>query len=169
MVTNMVEKLNALDDFHAVEFLQHLSQMLLDGVVDDVDRLLEGVPSYFREKPEYVVIKNLALGETEAELTDAESVAISRQFLKVLAQDPAISPLVEQAWETYSGMTLDASKTILSTALAAVMIIFAATSEAEFRVGDATFKKEAASPELVQAIIAPMTEIAKAVSSSKTR
>lgn len=169
METNMVEKLNSLDDFHAVEFLQHLSQMLLDGVVDDVDHLLEGVPSSIREKSEYTVIKNLALGETEAEFTDAESIAISRKLLEVLAQDPAISPLVEQAWDTYSGMTLDTSKTILSTALAAVMVIFAATSEAEFKVGDATFKKEAASPELVQAIVAPITEIAKAVSSSTAR
>jgi hypothetical protein len=165
MTSNLVEKLNGLDDFHAVEFFEHLSQMLLDGVVDDVDRLLEGVPLSIREKPEYAVIKNLALGETDAELTGAESVSVSRKFLEVLALDPALSPLVERAWETYSG-TLGAPKTILSTALASVMVIFASTSEAEFKVGDATLRKEAASPELVQAIVAPMTELAKAVSNS---
>jgi hypothetical protein len=159
MTPNLVEQINTLDDFRAVRFFQHFNQMLLDGVVDDVDQLLEKVPSSIRTMPEYETIERVALGETEAQLTDVESIAISRKFLEILTQDAAISPLLEKAWETYPTKELGAAKTILSAGLAASSVIIVAASDVEFKVGnDFYFHKPPANPELVKAIVEPFAK-----------
>ena len=164
MISNLVEQLQTLDDFHAVKFVQHFSQMLLDGFEDDPEVLLSGIPDSLRTIPEYTTVENIALGEAEAQLTDVESIALSKTFLDILVQDPAIFPLLEKAWDTYTAKEAGASKTVLSGALAASMVLFVATSEAKFSIGDATFEKKAASPELVKAITEPIIELGKTTS-----
>lgn len=164
MTSNLVEQIKSLDDFHAVKFLQHFNQMLRDGV-DNFDQLSARVPSFICAMPEYTTIEKLASGETKAKLTEVESIAISHKFLEIFAQDLAISPLLEEAWKTYTDDELGDS--ILSAALAACMVIVVAASDVEFKVGnDFYFHKPPATPELVKAIVEP---IAKAVLGSTNK
>lgn len=160
MTFNLIENMKASD---AVNFLEYFSQMLLDRVVADEEQLLAGIPSSVRAIPEYAGIESLALGETEAELNEADSITISRNFLEILAKHPTFSPLLEKAWETYSKdkktQDLDAVNKTLSATLAAMLIIFAATSEATFDYDNITIHKEPASPGLLIEVTAMIYSI----------
>jgi hypothetical protein len=143
MTAALIEKIGNLSDADSVEFLEHFNQELANGITNDFDEILAEIPLSIRELPKFNSIKNLALGETECQLTEQESLELAKPILKILGQDSDFLPLLEQAWETWQpNNTLgSASAKILSGALAASMIIVAASAEVKGNIGGVEFHK----------------------------
>jgi hypothetical protein len=119
------------------------NRALIKGLTNNFDEILANIPLSIRESPEFNSIKSLALGETERQLTEQESIELAKPILKILGQDSDFLPLLEQAWETWQpNNTLGStSAKILSGALAASMIIVAASAEVKGNIGGVEFHK----------------------------
>lgn len=143
MTVTLIEQINSLNDDASVSFLQHFDRMLVKGVIKSLDEMLASIPASVRELPEFNIVKNLAFGETKHELTEQESIELSKNVLEILGQNPVFLPLLEQAWETWeSNNTLGlGSFNPLSVALAASMMVVVAASDVSFKSGDFEFHK----------------------------
>ena len=133
MTVALIEQINSLDDANSVNFLQHFNQMLANGITNDFDEMLTSVPASVRELPEFTIVEDLASGETKRELTEQESIELSKKILEILGQNPDLLPLLEHAWKTWKGNN-EASylKQPLSATLAALATIFVVTSDVSF-------------------------------------
>ncbi|NJO42236.1 MAG: hypothetical protein HC865_16825 [Cyanobacteria bacterium RU_5_0] len=125
MTSNLSDRISALSDLRVVEFLQYFNQSLLDGVVGDLEPLFADIPPSIREIPGFDRIKRLYLEEEEIQLDEAESIAVSRQILQALAQNPRLSPLLEKALDTYADREGGTAKNILAVGLTASMMLLA--------------------------------------------
>ncbi len=156
MSSNLVNQINNLSDSDAVLFLQYFNQSLLDGITEDFETLMNYIPKEIKSTPEFAEIDRLSLDET-ASFEGEEAVVLSRDILALLANSPRFSPLLEIAINDYANiehLELGAREEILSRALAATMILLAATSvSVEGKMGDAKYEipQEVAIPVLVTA------------------
>jgi len=143
MTVSLIEQINNLNDVNSVSFLQYFNQMLVKGVTNDFDEMLASIPSSVRELPEFNIVKDLACDETKHELTEQESIELSKNVLEILGQNPVFLPLLEQAWGTWEGDTTLGlgSFNPLSIALAASMMVVVAASDVSFKSGDFEFHK----------------------------
>jgi len=157
MVSNLVDRLNRLDDFQVVRFFNHFSQQLFEGMDVTKEQVLSGIPPSIRELPGFSRIESLSPEERKAQLESSESVAIARSILVNLAQDATFSPLVERALDTYKDDKLFAGA-ILAIGAAASMILVAATTQAKGKVFGIELVKEKANPDLVKAILEPFSK-----------
>lgn len=163
MTSNLSDRINAFSDLRVVEFLQYFNQSLLDGVVGDLEPLFEDIPPSIREIPGFSRIERLALEEEEIQLDEEESVAVSRQILQALAQNPRFSPLLEKALDTYADRKGGVAKNILAVGLAASMILASGTTRS-FEVDAFGVKVEVIgndpTPEVVQSFKAILNPLA---------
>jgi hypothetical protein len=137
MTATLIEQIKNLNGADAVEFLGHFNQMLVDGDTRDFDELLAGIPPAVYELPQFGVIKNLASGETQHDLTEQDSITLSKQILEILGQNTDLVPLLDQAWETWNpggDLHLKIRDIILYPALAASMVIVVAATEVDVNV-----------------------------------
>lgn len=172
MLTNLVDQVNNLSDSDAVLFLQYFNQSLLDGITEDFETLMNGIPPEIKFIPEFAEIDRLSLDET-ASVEGEEGVALARKILALLANNPRFSPLLEIAINNYANiehLELGAREEILSGALAAAMIILAATSvSVEVKMGDAKvdtqykIPQEVATPVLVTAFTQLSSPLLKSI------
>ena len=140
MTVSLIEQINALDNSHSIKFLQHFNETLTNDVTNDFSNILDSVPVLARELPEFNIVEDLALGKINYELTDQESIEISREILKILSQDPFLLPLLEKAWETYTDNTGNIAN-LLSTTLLALTVIVVSASDVKFKSGSFEFHK----------------------------
>jgi len=152
MVSNLVDRLNRLDDLQVVRFFNHFSQHLFEGMDVTEEQVLSGIPPAIRELPGFSRIESLSPEERKAQPESSESVAIARSILVNLAQDATFSPLVEKALDTYKDDKLFAGA-ILAIGAAASMILVAATTQVKGKVFGMEFVKEKANPDLVKAVL----------------
>ncbi len=169
MSSNLVERVNHLSDSDAVLFLQYFNQSLLDGVTEeDFETLMKGIPEEIKSTPEFSEIDRLSLDE-KASIEGEEAVALSRDILVLLANNPRFSPLLEMAMDAYAKiehLELGAKEEILSRALAAAMIILAATSvSVEGKMVNVKYKipEEAAVPVLIAAFTKLSSPLIKSI------
>lgn len=143
MTAVLIEKINGLSDVGSVEFLQHFNRVLIKGLTNNFDEILANIPLSIRESPEFNSIESLALGETKRQLTEQESIELAKPILEILGQNSDFLPLLEQAWETWKPNYESGSNPskLLSAALAASMIIVAASAEVKGNIGDVEFHK----------------------------
>ena len=176
MLINLVDQINNLSDSDAVLFLQYFNQSLLDGITEDFETLMNGIPPEIKSMPEFAEIDRLSLDET-ASVEGEEGVTLARNILALLANNPRFSPLLEIAINNYANiehLELGAREEILSGALAAAMIILAATSvSVEVKMGDAKvdtqykIPEEAAVPVLVDVITKLSSPLLKSIKPGK--
>ena len=158
MTVSLIEQINALDNSHSIKFLQHFNEMLTNDVTNDFSNILDSVPVLARELPEFNIVEDLALGKINYELTDQESIEISREILKILSQDPFLLPLLEKAWETYTDNT--AGGNLISTALLALTIIVVSASDVKFKSGSFELHKPPVEMEKVVLLVTAIGAIA---------
>jgi hypothetical protein len=156
MSSNLVERVNNLSDSDAVLFLQDFNQSFLGGIIGDFKTLRQGIPEEIKSMPEFSEIDRLSL-DKKASIKGEEAVALSRDILVLLADNPRLSPLLEMAMDAYVNiehLELGAKEEILSRALAAAVILLAATSVSiEGKMVNVKYEipKEAAVPVLLAA------------------
>ncbi|MBD2521723.1 hypothetical protein [Nostoc sp. FACHB-133] len=149
MTSDVINQIRALDDVDVVEFFDYFSQKMLNGV-DDLDQLVEEIPPAIRSMPEFSEIDRLSMEEEEVKLDTRESVAIARNLLETLAQEPSLSAIVQKTLEMYKAeMEAGDRNPILSVTLAASMILVVATTKISIKIGGVTFEKNEATPALI--------------------
>ena len=166
MSSNLVERINALSDTEAVTFFEYFNQSLFDGLVNDFDELIEGIPAEIKSMPEFAEIDQLS-ADDEAKIEGEEAVTVARSILGTLAANQRFSPLLEKALETYGNlenidellMGGDKAKEILAVGLAASMILLAA-SATSFQIkgdwGEVSLDKSSPNTEVVKALVKPI-------------
>ncbi len=173
MSSNLVNQINNLSDSDAVLFLQYFNQSLLDGVTEeDFETIMNGIPQKIKSMTEFSEIDRISLDET-ASVEGEDAVVLSRDILALLANNPRFSPLLEIAINDYANiehLELGAREEILSRALAATMILLAATSvSVEVKMGDAKgdaqykIPQEVATPVLVTAFAQLSSPLLKSI------
>ncbi len=159
MESHVINQIRELDDANTIKFFDYFNQKMLNGV-DDLDRLVEEIPSTIRSMPEFSQIDRLSMEEEEVELDTTESVAIARNVLETLAQEPSLSPILEKTLDLYKQeMEQGQSNPIISASLAASMILVIATTEISIKIGDVKFVKYAATPELIRETLKPLVNL----------
>ena len=74
--------------------------------------------------------------------------------------DDSIAPALVSAWQNYKSESDELFvETVLAAGFVAAVLMFMATTEVEGQVKGVKFRKIAATPELVQAIIKPFLDI----------
>ena len=168
MSSNLVDQIKNLSNADAVLFLQYFNESLLDGVTEDFKTLMNGIPKEIKSMPEFSEINRLSLDKT-ASFEGEEAVVLSRDILALLANNPRFSPLLEIAINDYANiehLELGWEEEVLSTALAATMILLVATSvSVKGEIVEVKYKipPEVATPVLVTAFTQLSSPLLKSI------
>ena len=100
------------------------------------------------------------------ELSTSDSARFGRLVLEQYARDPDLAPFVQQAWDKVSGSDNLIIDVILTLGLLVNLTLLVATTKVKLqkgRDGKTTwvFEKQKAEPELVNAVIKPVSELVK--------
>jgi hypothetical protein len=141
----LAERIEGLSDYQAVRLLEQCSERVFDGLVTPGDELVLGVADQLRESPELGAALGLTPAQRDAPLSEAVSAEVARALLRRLAEDPDLAPLVEKSLDEYRDDELMVGA-ILATGVAASMVIVAATTQLEAKLGDDVVIKKKAAP-----------------------
>lgn len=151
MREELVRRLETLDDFQAVRLLEYFSNQLLEGLETPYEEVKAGLPDDFREGGPVAVFETLSAVERSDRLTPEASVQAARALLRILAEDEALAPALQEAMDTYRDDKMMALE-ILAVGTAVSMVIVAATSSFEGKIGKVKIKKDNATPGQLRAL-----------------
>ena len=149
------QRIEALDDYEVVRFLEHFGQQLFQGMTVSVDQVRAGIPDEVQKIPEFGRIATMSESEAARALAPADSVALARTTLLGLAEDETFGPLLERALDSYRDQEMFAD-VILSAGFVASMLLMTATVEFEGSAFGIKFRKRKADADLVKAITEPL-------------
>jgi hypothetical protein len=158
--SEIVDRLQAMDDFQIVRFFQFFSQSLVESAKVDSDTLLAAVPSEVRSAPGFAGVVNADEAQAERLLNPAEAARAARAVLLPLARDPATAPIVRNGLAEFRDDKLAVDVVIAFGVVASVLLI-AATVEFDGKIGNFTFKKGKVEAETLKAITEPLLGLLK--------
>ncbi len=151
MSKNALEIVNDLSDLDAVRFVQFLGGEIFEGITGK--EVIANIPQSFHSIPGLKELQNLQPDQKKMDLPPQKSIKIARDLLSYFAQDEALGPILETLWEKYKNESDELFiGAVLASGFVAGMILLAATTEIEGKIGNIKFKKKVASPEIVEAL-----------------
>jgi len=150
MESNLVKRINALDNYQVLRFFNAFGQQLFDGLDTTTDQLKSGIPVSIKSTPVFKQVESLPDDVLQTEMNSWNAVLFARTTLIYWAQDEALAGLVEKFLDNYKDDELGALEN-LSKGFALAMILFAATSEIKIKIGNMEIVKKSANPETVEA------------------
>ncbi len=151
MSKNALKIINDLSDLDAVRFFQFLGREIFEDISGK--EVIANIPESFRSITELEKLENLKPDQRKMDLPAEKSIKIARDLLIYFAQDEALGPIIETVWDKYNNESDELIiGTVLGIGFVASMILFTATTEVEGKIGNIKFKKNVASPEIVEAI-----------------
>jgi hypothetical protein len=150
-------KINELDDSHAVKLFNFFGEQLLSGLKEN-DLTVKIDPELKTDKNLNKII-TLDSDVMLKNLSPAESALVARNFLLYVVDDATLSPLLQKALDEFKEKHDLIVGAILAVGFAASMLIFACTTGLEAKFGNATVIKRPASPAIIKAIMEPFTKI----------
>ncbi len=158
MMTNLKERIQALDDFQIVRFFEHFSHQLVAGANVTLDQIKKGIPESTRTFGGFSQIETLSPSQAEQPLEPSASIATSRNILVYLTDDDEFAPVIGRVLDTYRDDELVAG-IVLAVGLVASVLLIAATTEFEGEIGNFKIKKTKADPAVIRAITEPFADI----------
>lgn len=162
MNSNLLTRIQQLDDYQAVRFLQSFGDELFHGLQVTGEQLQASVPDTVRALPAYRAITELTPEAKEAALDPEDAGQVAQAILEVMAQDEALVPALEAAMDEYRDDALVAD-VILAAGFAASMIIMAATTSFTATFKNVKIGKETASAELVGKVAELVGRVSEAI------
>lgn len=154
------ELIQGLSDAQVVEVTKELFDIVYTQVpYDDVRRNSE-------EISEVDALVSLDSDSLKQEMSAAESAQLGRLVLMEYAGDPELAPFVQQAWEKVESSDDLVVGVILALGVVVNLTLLVATSSVKMKK-DASGKitwsvgKKSAEPELVDAVIKPLSKVAE--------
>lgn len=159
MTTSLEDRIDALDDYKAVQILNEYANRLFEGLETAPEDLMAGVTPELKSTEFYRKAQSLTPEEREQPLSEAESAEVARELLSSFARDAALAPTLEATLDDYKDERLLVGA-ILATGVAVSMIIVAATVTAKGNIKGIEFEKKAADATLVGAAGKVITGVA---------
>jgi len=157
---NTLELVRGLSEAQVVEVTKELFNAVYSNVPYDQ------VASNSKGIAEVSQLVSLSDKDMQQELSAADSARFGRLLLEQYAQDPALAPLVEQAWEKVESSDELIVEVIVALGIVVSLTLLVATTKVEIEKGadgKLTWKinKGRAGPDLVKSVINPLAEVAK--------
>ena len=158
---NTLELVKKLSDTQVVEVTKHLFNSVYSNVPYDQ------VASNSKGIAEVSQLASLSDEDMQQELSAADSARFGRLLLEQYAQDPALAPLVEQAWKKVESSDELIIEVMLALGLVVNLTLFMASTKVKLKKGpdgkiEWELEKGRATPDLVKSVINPLAKVAKA-------
>lgn len=102
--------------------------------------------------------------QLDAKLDFATSVNFAREFLELLAKDPEMYPLIEDAWAEYQENDDQFVGAAIAVGLMVNLTLFMVSSEFEFNLGKFKLRKGKVETEKLKAVLEPVAKLVGLVS-----
>ena len=151
MSEKLIEQIKHMSDSEAVRFFRYFSDQLMDGAPDELDDIVKGIPPDIRHSEPVSILLSMPPEKEEALLGPDKSAAVAKMVLTELAKDKSIAGAMQESMAGYSDDELVAV-TILALGVAISMMIIAATTRFQAKIGNVEIVKEAATPDQLSSI-----------------
>ena len=148
----LLKRIDELNDLKAIRALEFYAERVFEGMKSSPEEMLDGIPEEFKNRAPFERALKMSNKERAQPLPEAESVALTRELLRVFALDPVFAPSLAEALDEYQDDTLFVGE-ILATGVAVSMIIVAATTTFKAKIGNFEIIKKEADASLIESIL----------------
>jgi hypothetical protein len=150
--TSLVDRIQAMDDFEVVRFMNHFGNALLNNTELSYEEALANVPEETRSLPAFAQIENITPEKEESYLSTDDSAKLSRHLLLAMSQDPSMAPMLESELNTFRDDKLMV-EVILAVGFVINLTLIVATTEVTVSNGKVTVKKRGAPVEMLKEVV----------------
>lgn len=158
MSAQLIERLQQLDDHKAIRLLEQFAGRIFEGMETPMDEMLNGVIPEVKNTAFFQQALSLSQEEQGRPLPEHQSAEVARALLLTFAQDPDMAPALAQTLHEYRDDQLMVGA-ILATGVAVSMIIVAATTRLQVKIGDGEIIKDAASEGQLKALLGALPKL----------
>lgn len=151
MSSEVIEKLNKLDDYQIVRFFDHFSQQVFNGLDVDMNTILDGIPESVKELNGFSELTHLSSEQKNKKMDVSNSAPVARTILLTLAEDEQFGILLQKAFDSFKDDEMVAD-IILAVGAAVSMILVAATTQLKGKIFGMEVKKDKATPNMIKAV-----------------
>lgn len=152
MTENLLKRIDELSDRESIRVLEFYAERVFEGMKSSPEEMLDGIPEEFKNRAPFDRVLEMSDKEGAHPLPEAESVALTRELLRIFALDPAFAPSLAEALDEYKDDKLFVGE-ILATGVAVSMIIVVATTTFKGKIGEFDIIKKEADASLIESIL----------------
>jgi hypothetical protein len=153
MTENLLKRIDELSNLEAIRAFEFYAERVLEGMESTPEKAIDGIPEEFKDNALFKRALEMSDEEGAHPLPEAESVALTRELLRIFARDPVFAPSLAEALDEYEDNNLFVGE-ILATGVAVSMIIVAATTTFRGKIGKSiVVGKKAADANLIESLL----------------
>ncbi len=160
MLDNLPDRINNLSDAKSIRILEFYSTQLFEGMETTPEQMLAGIPDEFKDRAPFESVLKMSATERAKHLSKSESAPLAKELLMGFSKDSAFAPSLSEALDNYQDKNLMVGE-ILATGIALSMIIVAATTAFNGRIGNFKITKETADATFIEALFKHFPKIFK--------